>query len=354
MDIKKINSEKDLVKVLDSKVIDMDLSIRLILALKNTGIITLNQIVVNSLDFYKENKFGKKIILEMEQFLESKGLYLGMDPNLTYESYVSKFQTANSEIKLNDFINVDNVSKLKEIKTIQTHNGQFHADEVLAIAILTIVCEKDFDIERIDRSLKDLKSGTIVLDIGKTYEPNNFRFDHHHDANVESTNVLVSKFVFNDEFYEDIRPFMELVSEIDRGIKYNVDHPTGINVNIRNLNGEKDGFKNALSYAIITLKGLFSTSLKSIKGKSVYENMKRHKNLRYNDKVQDIIPNWQLIAKKEGVEFLVMVNPKDEGFILANNGLVIPRSDKEVFYHPNGFFCTYPSFEDALEHAKTF
>lgn len=62
---------------------------------------------------------------------------------------------------------------------IITHNGDFHSDELLAVAALRIhygreVCE----IVR-TRDPEIIKTGDIVVDVGYVYDPEAKRFDHH-------------------------------------------------------------------------------------------------------------------------------------------------------------------------------
>lgn len=62
---------------------------------------------------------------------------------------------------------------------IVTHSGDFHADEALAVSLLRrlprfsqLSLTRTRDPTLIDR-------GTIVVDVGATYEPEKQRFDHH-------------------------------------------------------------------------------------------------------------------------------------------------------------------------------
>jgi len=62
---------------------------------------------------------------------------------------------------------------------IATHNGCFHADEVLAIVLLRQLNEyKDAEIVR-SRDNKVIDECDIVVDVGARFEPENKRFDHH-------------------------------------------------------------------------------------------------------------------------------------------------------------------------------
>lgn len=65
-------------------------------------------------------------------------------------------------------------------KSIGTHNGVFHADEVLACAMLSKFTQefKDAKIVRTrDQSILDKMD--LVVDVGGVYEPEKKRYDHH-------------------------------------------------------------------------------------------------------------------------------------------------------------------------------
>jgi hypothetical protein len=64
-------------------------------------------------------------------------------------------------------------------KTIGTHSGTFHCDEVLACCMLKQLPEYgDAEIIR-TRDENVLKTCDIVVDVGGKYEPASHRYDHH-------------------------------------------------------------------------------------------------------------------------------------------------------------------------------
>lgn len=64
--------------------------------------------------------------------------------------------------------------------TIVTHDGTFHADDVFAVATLSVAFEKTAEIEVIrTRSQPVVETGDYVVDVGGVYDPENNRFDHH-------------------------------------------------------------------------------------------------------------------------------------------------------------------------------
>ena len=62
-------------------------------------------------------------------------------------------------------------------KTIVTHDGNFHADDVFSIAALKCIFT-DFNLIR-TRDLNVIAKADIALDVGGEYDPNTGRFDHH-------------------------------------------------------------------------------------------------------------------------------------------------------------------------------
>ncbi|HEY7865542.1 MAG TPA: MYG1 family protein [Psychromonas sp.] len=62
-------------------------------------------------------------------------------------------------------------------KTIATHNGNFHADDVFSIAALKTIFPS-FKLIR-TRDLELIGKADIVLDVGGEYDPDAGRFDHH-------------------------------------------------------------------------------------------------------------------------------------------------------------------------------
>ena len=63
---------------------------------------------------------------------------------------------------------------------IITHPGVFHADEVMAIAILTFFLDGDIDIHVVrTRDIDSRMRVDYMLDVGGEYDPEKKRFDHH-------------------------------------------------------------------------------------------------------------------------------------------------------------------------------
>jgi len=69
----------------------------------------------------------------------------------------------------------------KSTKTLVTHNGSFHADDIFACATLALLLEgkgEQFEIIR-TRDEEIIKSGDYVFDVGGVHDEEKNRFDHH-------------------------------------------------------------------------------------------------------------------------------------------------------------------------------
>lgn len=62
-------------------------------------------------------------------------------------------------------------------KTVVTHNGNFHADDVFSVAALKLILPT-FNLIR-TRDSAIIKKADIVIDVGSEHDANSGRFDHH-------------------------------------------------------------------------------------------------------------------------------------------------------------------------------
>lgn len=64
------------------------------------------------------------------------------------------------------------------MKTVVTHNGNFHADEVFAAAVISMTFASDINFIR-TRDEEAISKADIVVDVGGVYDEAGDRFDHH-------------------------------------------------------------------------------------------------------------------------------------------------------------------------------
>jgi uncharacterized UPF0160 family protein len=114
------------------------------------------------------------------------------------------------------------------MNVIVTHNGIFHADEVLATALLEVFNDREYNILRTrdDKELSNAikNSQAYVIDVGGCYDGLTL-FDHHHDSNLLSSAGLIWQHIkdnglTNDFDYKKIDSLVSEVDDHDRGIKF--------------------------------------------------------------------------------------------------------------------------------------
>ncbi|KAL0491968.1 UPF0160 protein MYG1, mitochondrial [Acrasis kona] len=71
---------------------------------------------------------------------------------------------------------------LKGAKVIGTHNGLFHCDESLAVAMLSLTNEFNNSVVVRTRDEKILEKCDAVVDVGAVYDPSRHRYDHHQNS----------------------------------------------------------------------------------------------------------------------------------------------------------------------------
>lgn len=62
--------------------------------------------------------------------------------------------------------------------SVATHSGPFHADDVLAVALLRVFVDAEATVIR-TRDLERIAQADVVVDVGGIYDPAARRFDHH-------------------------------------------------------------------------------------------------------------------------------------------------------------------------------
>ena len=71
---------------------------------------------------------------------------------------------------------------MRNIKTIGTHDGPFHADDAMAVAILSLAFPETTVVRTRDEA--ELSDCHVVVDVGGVYGPEIDRFDHHQARNA--------------------------------------------------------------------------------------------------------------------------------------------------------------------------
>lgn len=80
-------------------------------------------------------------------------------------------------------------------KTVAVHSGNFHPDDVFAVAALSILLDGNIKVIR-TRDEAEISKADYVLDVGHIYDPAKNRFDHHQEggAGFRSEKITYSAF----------------------------------------------------------------------------------------------------------------------------------------------------------------
>lgn len=131
------------------------------------------------------------------------------------------------------------------MKKIVTHNSDFHADDVFAVATLQIYLDKVGEKYKIIRSRDPeiIATGDYVLDVGSIYDEEENKFDHHQESFKEKgyLNIPYSSFgliwkhfgkeiVENKNVWENIRnEFVTIIDANDNGVDTAIPAVAGLN-----------------------------------------------------------------------------------------------------------------------------
>jgi len=143
------------------------------------------------------------------------------------------------------------------MKKIITHNGNFHADDIFAVATLQLIFEKEgeeFEVIR-TRDEEIIKTGNFVIDVGGIYDADKNLFDHHmlEGAGERENKIPYASFgLVWKKFGIELCGSDEVVSRIDKKLAQPID---AIDVGI-------DLFKNIIDGVYPYLMHSFLTSLK--------------------------------------------------------------------------------------------
>lgn len=127
---------------------------------------------------------------------------------------------------------------LLHMKTVVTHNGVFHSDDVFAVATLQLLHGvENLEIIR-TRDEVIISKADIVVDVGGEYDVNRQRFDHHQNgASVRENGISYAAFGLVWQTYGvQVAGGMDVASDIERSLVLAVDaDDTGITlVDLRN------------------------------------------------------------------------------------------------------------------------
>lgn len=272
-------------------------------------------------------------------------------------------------------------------KTVATHNGDFHADEVVAISVLRKY-NSDLTVRR-TRDPSVYSKADIRVDVGMRYDPSTHDFDHHQKGGAgkrdngvpyASAGLIWKHFgyLFCDPESSNIvdETFIQPVDAIDTGYQHPVRAIYSFDSAIKSFNSkifDRDAFEAAINFSLTILNNEISHAHEQVSDNMTLRSMNTN-GLPYLVLNEEI--SWQPVVVNE-TEKLYVVYPSGDGkyrlkCVPTEVGGFNPRkplpeawtgrSQSELermtgirgfeFCHDQRFVASFDTLEGAVEAAK--
>lgn len=250
--------------------------------------------------------------------------------------------------------------------TVGTHDGVFHADEVFAIAFLKWI-GYDFRVIR-TREKEILSQCDILIDVGGVHDPENGKFDHHQDRNLQKSAFGLLVDALRDELadgpYKHFRQFVEGIDIMDtnpmsvtpashKGVRSLQQVISGFNR--VGESHQKLNFEKAVGFAALILENEWRNAVELEFVEVGYD----HRTVLANGVAvcDRFIPNWK---ERGDHQFMVLpyTTPGQWQLVSADTTkAVVPEGVKDIpgfiFRHGSGFMATFENKEAAIEAAES-
>lgn len=213
----------------------------------------------------------------------------------------------------------------KQPRTVGTHNGSFHADEVTACALLIVADLVDKDKVIRTRDMQKLNLCEFVCDVGGIYDPSRRLFDHHqadYTGSFSSAGMVLqylhtTGYLSDGEYNFLNHTLIQGVDAHDNGVELHVPGVCTYSQLISNFvpinydassEVQDAAFHEALDFAIGHLKRLLERHryIRSFK-KIVQEAMNANKNcLVFDQAIPWMDCFFELEGEKHPAQFVIM------------------------------------------------
>ncbi len=290
----------------------------------------------------------------------------------------------------------------KNIKTLGTHSGKFHADDVMATAILRLLLG--------DIKVTRTRDENILGKLDLVYDISLGEFDHHQlNKEIRENNIpyaacglvwrefgsrVIQK--FNSQFEEN--DIISIFDHVDKNLVQGIDATdngieikseikvTSISDIIQNFNptwdsndSKDDAFEEAVQYATEVLKRIISRQVSVIKARVIVNEAFQNRNISEIMVLKNGCPWLQQLLKIDlNNEVLFVISPGDNNeeykiqtvkktvdTFEARKDILeslrgksseeinsIIKIDDAIFCHKAGFIASTKSLESALKIAK--
>lgn len=241
------------------------------------------------------------------------------------------------------------------MKKIITHDGLFHADEVLAIALIKEIYG-DISVERTRNiSTEDFDNPEIwIVDVGGVYNPELSCFDHHHDASLDASCMIVLEHLLtidkvSNELFLELQNSFKVVSDIDKG---GPSMYSGFQFNtlIKMMNPLENGFYIALDICKNVIKSCIDNVENIEKSLRIWNEGEQIS--MYIKYCTEFPIHWKRY-EDSSVSYLIYPNKGKFNVLSINsNEFPIYSTGEEEFLHNGKFLAVFSSKEAAIRCAQ--
>jgi len=255
-----------------------------------------------------------------------------------------------------------------------THDTSFHADEVIAVALLRF-CAYKFELIRTRDNIVLAEAVSnpeiLVLDVGGQYDPALLNFDHHQDMELKSAAGLIYEHFKNEILPEHEQPFLDnffaaidaidtnrnnvfaVWSTLPKGFRNASSIIGGFNRDVRNAAEQDAQFEKAAAFAQTIIENEVYSAKRKAKSEAEYAT-------------RFILPNNVAVFEefstvwKDKKEHQFVILPHANGWQIQTLDTTIAQVPESVsacegfvFRHGSGFMAVVKDKDVALAFAST-
>lgn len=239
------------------------------------------------------------------------------------------------------------------ISKVITHDGIFHADDVMSIALMLEFIRPTLQIERTRNISSDEFSNPDIwiVDVGGQYDQVKNNYDHHQDSTSHAACVLVCKELIERGYmdgvvYEELIDNLLEISDIDCNGPANKN---GFQVNtlIKSFNSIEDGFELAVDVCRKYIQSCKANAAKSEESKKIWDDGEKMGNIR-------ICTAFPIHWKRYEQEMFLVYPQAGKWNVITRDSSIAPLVDsgKADFMHANKFLAVFKTKLDATSCAK--
>ena len=240
------------------------------------------------------------------------------------------------------------------IHKIITHNGIFHADDVMAVALLHEFIRPTIPVERTRNiSADEFANPDIwIVDVGGKFDKELNNYDHHQDPMLHSACVLVLKELYHMRrvsvpLYDELIDVLLEISHIDCN---GPSDRNGFQVNslIKSFNALENGFDLAVQVCRHYIQSCKVSAMKAVESREIWDAGEQ---ISFFIRVCEKFPiHWK---RYEEETFLVYPNDGKWNVLSINSEhFPLMSTGKETFMHANKFLGVFTTKEDAISCAQ--